>query len=113
MPELTTIGLRLKQARRLRSAQLGRDVNQAEVAEAVGMGQAAVSRWEAGSLEPNIDTIRVLALFLGVSPAWLAFGEDEEGPQTPLRVAEPRPVKPAPIVKIPKRLAKKGKRKNA
>lgn len=39
---------------RLRDRREAAGLTQAELAEAVGVGQAAVSRWEAGSTAPSV-----------------------------------------------------------
>lgn len=62
------------QARLELQAKLGRRVTQLEVAEAVGVTQTSVARWERGEKEPDLATIVRLAAALQVEPAALAFG---------------------------------------
>lgn len=73
----TPFGRRLLQARLDRAASLGRPISKAEVGRALGVTGVTVGRWERGEKEPNLDTVRRLADFLGVSPAHLAFGDVE------------------------------------
>lgn len=63
--------------RRLGTARSQGDVSRAELARRTGLSPRAISKIEAGG-QSGIDVICSLAKVLGVSPAWLAFGE---GPQ--------------------------------
>ena len=73
---------RLAQAFRVYKARVNEDVEQAELGRrvAVRLGreesftQGAVSRWFSGS-EPRYAVVRAIAEELGVTAAWLAFGE--------------------------------------
>jgi transcriptional regulator with XRE-family HTH domain len=44
------------------------------------LSQSSVSRWINGESEPTLSAVEGLAAALGVSAAWLAFGE---GPKSP------------------------------
>jgi transcriptional regulator with XRE-family HTH domain len=74
---------RLFQARLEYSAEKGRQVTQAELAERAGVSTAAWSTWEAGRSEPPLDTIGKVAKVLGVDPGWLAFGNQEVAVPSP------------------------------
>lgn len=71
----SAFGQRVRQARLNLSARLGRQVSQLEIARELDVAGATISRWEAGEKEPDLRTIAELARVLGVSPAWLAFGD--------------------------------------
>jgi transcriptional regulator with XRE-family HTH domain len=66
------MGERLKQARdRL-------VLTQKELADRAGVEVMVVSRIERGAVtKPYPSTVRKLAAALGVSPAWLRFGDDD------------------------------------
>jgi transcriptional regulator with XRE-family HTH domain len=75
VPESQTLGWRLAQARREKAAREHRDVQQADVAKAVGASKASVSRWENDIDVPRERALTKLAAFLGVTPAYLRYGE--------------------------------------
>lgn len=76
---------RLFQARLAYSAEKGRQVTQAELAELAGVSTAAWSTWEAGRSQPPLDTLEKVAQVLGIDPGWLAFGLPlEQGVDVPL-----------------------------
>ena len=64
-------------AERLRRARLGAGLTQMQVAVRAGTGLPTISRLETGATGPRPETVRKLADALGVSPAWLLFGEGE------------------------------------
>jgi len=76
-PTKGSFAQRLFQARLAYSARKGRQVTQAELAELAGVSTAAWSTWEAGRSVPPLDTISRLAGLLGVTAAYLAFGEEK------------------------------------
>lgn len=41
------------------------DVSQVELAQAIGVTQGAVSRWESGDVKPTIDKLVAIARFFG------------------------------------------------
>jgi transcriptional regulator with XRE-family HTH domain len=69
-----TLAEGIAQARRELGVRQRRDVPQEEIASAVGVSVAAYSRWEKGERVPNEDYVRKLALFFGVTPAFLRYG---------------------------------------
>jgi transcriptional regulator with XRE-family HTH domain len=71
-----SLGARIGQARREKGVREGRDVLQSDVAEALGVGAATVSRWEAGQAIPREDALVRLATYLGVTPAYLRYGTE-------------------------------------
>lgn len=61
---------------RLRQERERAVLSQAELAERAGVEVMTVSRIERGTVKrPYPETIRKLATALGVSPAWLRFGD--------------------------------------
>lgn len=48
---------------------------QAALAAAVGVSSATVSQWRSGAKTPSTTNLGKIATFLGVSPAWLQYGE--------------------------------------
>lgn len=61
-----------------------RDVTQADLAAAVGVSAATVSRWEADLAEPTTASLARLAAVLGVTRSYLAFGEGPKTPEPPI-----------------------------
>jgi transcriptional regulator with XRE-family HTH domain len=55
------------------------------LADAVGLSVLQVHRYEGGASQPTLDTIRRLAVALGVSADALVFDEGERGPDEALR----------------------------
>ena len=66
-------------ASRLRETRTARGLTMRALARAAGLTDTAVRSTETGTSMPSIATVEALAVALGVSPAWLAFGE---GPMT-------------------------------
>lgn len=65
-------------AKRLRQARLAKGMSQQEVGSALTPPQRRheISRYERNGATPNVITIAQLAAALGVTPCWLAFGDD-------------------------------------
>ena len=61
-------------AARLKEARSLRDVTVRELGRASGVVEGTVRAMERGTM-PQVDTVEAVAKALGVSPAWLAFGE--------------------------------------
>jgi transcriptional regulator with XRE-family HTH domain len=66
---------RLRQALLALGLSLGREVEQQEIARAIGMSPSRVNRYFRDNTPP-LDVIVLLARALQVDPGWLAFGED-------------------------------------
>lgn len=80
-PDPATIGGRM---RILRSAS---GLTQDAAAEACGVSQASLSRWERGEAAPPVDFIAKLAEIGGISLDWLVRGEGD-GPKAAEVAAE-------------------------
>lgn len=68
--------------------------NQSELARHVGVSPQAVQKWVAGGSEPRGQNLDKAAEFLGVTPAFLKFGDQdggqtEQAPSDPLRSLRP------------------------
>lgn len=61
-------------ASRLRETRTARGLTMRAVARAAGLTDTAVRSTETGASMPTIATAEALAVALGVSPAWLAYG---------------------------------------
>lgn len=59
---------------RIRQVRQTANLTQAELAEALGVSQPTVNRWETGETEPSRATLEQLADATGAAPEWLAFG---------------------------------------
>lgn len=75
-------GLDVKDLIKARRVELG--LSQEEVARAVGVSDATVSRWESGEIE-NMGRSRIvkLAQVLQITPAAIMGWEDDERPKSP------------------------------
>ncbi|MFC7443267.1 helix-turn-helix domain-containing protein [Laceyella putida] len=62
-------------AARLKSLRKKKKITQADLAKHLGIDNTTVSKWEKGIYEPNIETLKELANFFGVSADWLLGGE--------------------------------------
>ena len=75
--EPSTVAAQIVGARLAYAARLGRQVTQAWLAKELGVSPGTVSQWEAGTTRPDAyDTLPRIALALGTSPAWLAWGDE-------------------------------------
>lgn len=63
-------------SKRLRSLRELLDINQAELAASAACAHSTVWRVETDRYRTSIDVVEVLALALGVSPTFLAFGHE-------------------------------------
>jgi transcriptional regulator with XRE-family HTH domain len=89
-PQLTLaeqFGRKLRQLRREKSALEERDVEQGEVAKAIGETQPNLARYERGRIPKDETVTKRLAKYYGVEYAWLRLNE---GPQYPPIPKEPR-----------------------
>lgn len=58
-------------ASKLKKARNNTGFTQREVSNETGITQSVIARYETGKLEPNIETLGILADFYGVSVDWL------------------------------------------
>lgn len=87
MARPSTLGARIAQARRELGVREHRDVTQLDLARAVGATSASISEWEADKKVPREASLVRLAKALGVTPAYLRYGE---GSALPPGVVEDR-----------------------
>jgi transcriptional regulator with XRE-family HTH domain len=83
---------------RLRSLRSGKGLTQAEVARALNMAQPFLSQLESGDKRPNVETLRKIAAFYGVTETYLLGGSETiesttafDGPESILADAEAPP----------------------
>lgn len=74
---METIGDRLRRTREHREYSIR------DLAKAAGVGTMTIWRVENGEVEPTRKTVRRLAETLGVDPAWLRSGNEEDDQDTP------------------------------
>lgn len=79
---LDTIGSRIRAARRALYERTGTDLSQVALSRLVGLTKGAVNNYEAGSSTPDVAMVERLAGVLGVTPGWLAFGQEPRYPST-------------------------------
>lgn len=72
---LREFGSRLGEARAALRATAGR-ITQSDLGSQLGVTGTAVGYWENGTTEPGIVTVKKIAEALGVTPGWLAFGQE-------------------------------------
>ncbi len=77
MSTITVTGLSL--AKRLRAARLLADMEQADIATAIGVSRSTVSGWEQGRTEPGASYFVRWAAVTGQSLDWLAEGVGVHG----------------------------------
>ncbi|MEZ5896520.1 MAG: helix-turn-helix transcriptional regulator [Parvularculaceae bacterium] len=85
---------------RIRSARKAAGVNQATLAERVGVSQPAVANWESGVHDPRRLALAKIAEALGVSPEWLAGGARSavERDTHPAAAYIRRPIQHTPVI---------------
>ena len=66
---------------RIYSLRKARGLSQEELADAVGVSRQAVSKWELGESQPEVDKAVLLAQALGVTTDQLLLGEPENKPE--------------------------------
>lgn len=64
----------------IRGARKRAGLTQAQLGERCGLATITIQQYERGVREPKLAQLQALATALGVSPAWLAFGEEEPTP---------------------------------
>ncbi|MBR3289568.1 MAG: LexA family transcriptional regulator [Clostridia bacterium] len=65
---------------RMKTLREQRAVSQKDLAAALQVAQSAVGNWESGARQPNLDRIRQIAAFFGVSVGYLLGTEDQPTP---------------------------------
>ncbi len=73
-------------AERLVALRKQQGLTQQALADRVDIHVTLLRRYEAGKTQPNLDTLRRIALALNVSADLLLFDEDERGPTDDLRL---------------------------
>lgn len=58
-------------AERLKELRLEHNLSQKALADAIGVSDIAVSRWESKLRTPNIETLKLIAEYFGVSSDYL------------------------------------------
>lgn len=71
----------------LRQLRKQKKINQATLADAIGMSQATIASWEKGTRKPDAETVAQLADYFGVTIDYL-MGRDETAHQQPEPVDE-------------------------
>lgn len=64
----------------IKALRLKKGLKQGEFAAAMGVQQSTVSNWETGRYEPDIETMRKIASFFGVSVDYLLGHTDDPAP---------------------------------
>lgn len=90
---MTTLGSKLSALRRARG------LSQEQLAEAIGVSRQAVSKWELDAAAPEIDKIKSLADFYGVTTDYL-LRTDAEAPPAPTQPSNSRQSSPIPSLGV-------------
>ena len=88
---------------RLHARRLELELSQAALAEP-GITVAHISRIERGLRQPSVHALRKLAPKLGVTAAWLEFGEEDPGVLLAELVLEHRKALPARAAALARRV---------
>lgn len=70
-----TIGERIAQSRREFGVRTRQDVTPSDLAVMLGVAPATVYRWENNEKHPSRENLVILAARLGVTPAYLVWGQ--------------------------------------
>lgn len=70
-----SFGKRLEIARNATLERFGARMTQKQLGERLGVSDKTVSAWESGA-EPPLEMVAAAAEALGVTPGWLAFGQE-------------------------------------
>jgi len=65
---------------RIKAVMAAKEISQAELVRRTGIRASSVSDWLSGKYTPKQDKIDLVATALGVSPAWLMYGTDDDEP---------------------------------
>lgn len=80
MTDAEAIGRRLAQLRRKKGLDEERDIEAAEIAEAVGVSDVTYSRYESGKRTPKPVTMQALADYFGVTREFIHYGVSLDAP---------------------------------
>lgn len=69
---MNTVGKSIKKYRE------GKGVTQEQMAEALSVTRQAISNWERGKSEPDIDTLQKISDYFGIAMEELIYGEKKE-----------------------------------
>lgn len=69
-------GKQLRRERWLLAADKDREIENQEIAEAVGVDASTVGRWFEGRTMPREETLQKLAAYFKVTPAWLRYAQE-------------------------------------
>lgn len=75
-----TLGWRIAQQRREKAVREGRDITQADLAEAIKASPTSVSEWEADKKKPRDPTLARIAKYLDTTEAYLVYGVTDARP---------------------------------
>ena len=67
----------------IKSLRESRGLTQAQLGDAVGVSDKAVSTWESGKREPRMGVVEKLAVFFNVPKSVLLFGDGDRFHQLP------------------------------
>ena len=70
-----TLGEKLQTLRR------SRGLSQEQLAEILEVSRQAVSKWENGDSAPDLDRLRAICTYFGVTTDYLIWDEPEDAPQ--------------------------------
>ncbi|MDA8021108.1 MAG: helix-turn-helix transcriptional regulator [Thermoanaerobaculia bacterium] len=71
---------------RLAALRKARGLTQQGLADAIGSSKIQIYRYEGGASQPTLDTLKRLAIELGVSTDELVFDAEERGPDDDLKL---------------------------
>lgn len=91
---MSTIHERLRELR----VQMGK--TQYEVADAIGISRPRYAHFEQGRAEPDIETLKALARYFGVSLEYLLNGEEKKAAEDILSGVETEPARLIPVVGV-------------
>lgn len=66
--------------RRLSQLLSKRGISNYRLAKDLGINESSIRAWRKNVNQPRSDTIKRLASYLNISPAWLLFGDEEHAP---------------------------------
>lgn len=79
---------------RVQTARTDAGLHRLALEQLVGFSRGSLTRIEEGHSKPAIDTVERIAMALGVSPGWLAYGDEGTEPFRQRRARSPVPMDP-------------------